>query len=261
MEEQESILIEHIEPLSACVEVEELFRMNMPDAAPNHEAGRIVLWTSARSHRTFKVMVKTCKLGYALEAAKLNRALFEDMVCAHWADKFPEKAAKLIIEHSRYTHVLRAEAYAKHRLTFPGPPPPTLTQEERDALDQRYRYGSRNWTGKSVREMVASIAGMWPKPERRLLMQLHDIAHQANNVILHHCAASLSQGVEETPGGYVFDVKPSSRGVDSALSFGFWTYANTISLVLDGKPRDELNELVSRYAHLFSKVRSAGEGE
>src|SRR4051794_34820726 len=95
MNEQKAILVTHAKEFAACVEIEEFFRRNLPTTAPDHEAGRIVLWTSARSHRTFKVMVKTCKLGYALEAAKLNRALFEDMVCAHWAARFPTRAAKL----------------------------------------------------------------------------------------------------------------------------------------------------------------------
>lgn len=259
MNEQEQILIDNIEEFGACVEIEELFRWNKPTKAPAHEAGEIVLWTSARSHRTFKVMVKDCKLGYALEAAKLNRALFENMVCAHWAERFPKKAVKLIAEHADYTAVLRAELYAKHKLKYPGPKPPTLTPQERARFDHRYRKGSRAWTGKAVPEMVANIVGLWPKAERRLLMQMHDIAHRANNVILHHSAASLSQGVRETQEGYVFDVGPSDLGVASALRFGFWTYANTISLVLTDEPRAKLEEIMGRYSHLLVNVRSAGE--
>ncbi len=259
MNEQQQILIDNIEEFGACVEVEELFRRNKPISAPAHEAGEIVLWTSARSHRTFKVMVKDCKLGYALEAAKLNRALFEDMVCAHWAERFPRKAIKLMAEHADYTAVLRSELYAKHKLKYPGPKPPTLTPQQRATFDRRYQKDSRAWTGKAVPEMIANIVGLWPASERRLLMQMHDIAHRANNVILHHSAASLSQGVRETPGGYVFDVGPSGRGVASALRFGFWTYANTISLVLTGEPRDKLDELMSRYSRLLVNVRSAGE--
>jgi hypothetical protein len=103
MQEQESILVEFVEEFAACVEIEKLFRNNKPTNAPAHEAGEIVLWTSARSHRTFKVMVKDCKLGYAFEAAKLNRSLFEDMVCAHWAQRFPKNARKLIRDHGQYT--------------------------------------------------------------------------------------------------------------------------------------------------------------
>lgn len=94
-----------------------------------------------------------------------------------------------------------------------------------------------------------------------MLMQMHDIAHQAHNVLLHHSAASLGQGVIVTADGYQFDVRASSRGVSSALRFGCWTYANTISLVLAEEPRAKLDELMGRYAHLFVRVRSAGEGE
>jgi hypothetical protein len=218
-----------------------------------------VLWTAARSHRTFKVMVKNCKLGYALEAAKLNRALFEDMACAHWAQQFPATAVKLIEEHEQYALVLRAEAHAKHGLEWRGPPPPTLSAEKRAELDDRYRNGSRSWPARSTATMVENIAGMWPKDYRRLLMQMHDIAHQANNVILHHSALSLKQGVIPTVHGIQLDVKPSPHGVRSALGFGFWVYANTITLVLDGSALGEVNELARRYEHLYSHVRSAGE--
>jgi hypothetical protein len=92
-------------------------------------------------------------------------------------------------------------------------------------------------------------------------MQMHDIAHRANNVILHHSAESLSQGVVITDKGYQFDVAATPRGVSSALRFGCWTYANTISLVLSGDTLDKLNEIMARYSHLFTKVRSAGEGD
>lgn len=121
MDEQEEIIVDHIEEFAACVEVEDLFRRNLPTTAPTHEAGEIVLWTSARSHRTFKVMVKVCKLGYALEAAKLNRVLFEDMVSAHWAARFPSEAVKRIAEHGEYTHVLRAELKRKAQAELPRP--------------------------------------------------------------------------------------------------------------------------------------------
>jgi len=261
MNDQEDILVEYIEEFGACVEIEELFRWNLPREPPPHEAGRIVLWTSARSYRTFKVMVKTCRLGYALEAAKLNRSLFEDMVAAHWAAGFPAKANKLILDHARYVEVLRAEFYAQHGLTYPGGEPQTLTEEERTTFDDRYRKGSRSWTGKTVSEMVTNIAGQWQKDYRRHLMQMHDIAHRASSVILHHSAASLSAGVIETEQGYQFDVRPSKLGVGSALVFGFWTFGNTISLALTGDVLDKLNEITSRYSHLYSKVRSAGEAE
>jgi hypothetical protein len=261
LKHQEDILIEYIAEFGACVEVEELFRRNFPTEPPPHAAGEIVLWTSARSYRTFKVMVEVCRLGYALEAAKLNRPLFEDMVAAHWATQFPEKSNKLILDHGRYAEVLRSEFYAKHRLSYPRADVPELTPQERETFDARYQHGSRPWTGKSVSEMVTNIVAQWPTEYRRHLMQMHDIAHRANNVILHHSAHSLSGGVVETEQGYRFDVRPSKVGVGSALVFGFWTFGNTISLVLTEDILDKLNEIMSRYSHLFSKVRSAGEPE
>ena len=101
---------------------------------------------------------------------------------------------------------------------------------------------------------------MWPQSDRRLLMQMHDIAHRANNVILHHSAASLSQGVIDTPsGGYTFNVEASGSGISAALGFGFWTFANTISLTASAEERPELEAVMGRHAHLVARVRSAGE--
>jgi hypothetical protein len=64
---------------------------------------------------------------------------------------------------------------------------------------------------------------LWPRQDRRLLMQMYDIAHRANSVILHHAAASFGRGVTPTNDRYRFDVRSSPEGVSSALRFGFWT--------------------------------------
>jgi hypothetical protein len=197
------------------------------------DAGEIVLWTLARSYRTFKVVVALCKAGYGQQAAMLNRTLFEDMLAGHWAVKHSKQAVRRMIEHDQYTAVLRAEAFNLHGLRRADANERAYTKEERKRLDVRYRNGSRPWTGRSLPQMLRAVEDMWPEPDRRLLRQMHDIAHRANNTLLHHSSASLSQGVR-MQNGVSFDVGPSPDFVAAALGLAFWTFANTLSLALEG---------------------------
>jgi hypothetical protein len=103
--------------------------------------------------------------------------------------------------------------------------------------------------------MLRAVAPMWNEGDRRLLMQMHDIAHAANNTLLHHSAASLSRGVRVT-NGVTFDVGPSPHMVAGALGLAFWTFANTISLALQGEQLTELSELVTRHKDIYSSTRT-----
>jgi hypothetical protein len=180
---------------------------------PNKETlqGHIVLWTLPRSYRTFKVGVAVCKAGYGQQAAMLNRTLFEDMLAAHWAMKHPQIAADRMIEHDQYTAVLRAEQYDKHGIPHRDVSLPKYTEAQRRRLDVRYRNGSRPWTGKSIPQMLRAVAPMWPEGDRRLLLQMHDIAHAANSTLLHHSATSLSQG-DRAGGGRPWSRRSAQEG-------------------------------------------------
>jgi hypothetical protein len=254
--DQEPILVEYGAYIAACVELQDFFRQHRGDlAAPKNEAGHIVLWTLPRSYRTFRVIVSLCKAGYAQQAAMLNRTLFEDMLAAHWAMDHQDLAATRMTEHDQYTATLRKEKYEKHGIPHREGTLPTYTAEQRKRLDALYGRGARPWTGKSVPEMLRAVAPMWNEEDRRLLMQMHDIAHAANNTLLHHSAASLSQGVRVT-NGVTFDVGPSPHMVAGVLGLAFWTFANTISLALEAQRLAELSELVTRHKDIYSSTRT-----
>ena len=255
--DQEEILVEYGQYVAACVELQEFFRRHRADmAAPSNEAGYIVLWTLPRSYRTFRVVVALCKAGYGQQAAMLNRTLFEDMLAAHWAMRHQDIAAKRMTEHDHYTATLRKEQYQKHGIPHREPTSlPTFTDEERARLDVGYRSGSRPWTGKTIPQMLRAVAPMWNEADRRLLMQMHDIAHAANNTLLHHSATSLSQGVQATEEGVMFNVGPSRDFVAAALGLAFWTFANTISLGLEGDSLAELNDLTTKHRDVYSSER------
>ncbi len=196
----------------------------------------------------------------------LNRTLFEDMVSAHWAVKHPDAAAKRMAEHDLYTATLRAEEYAKHGIKRPTPTKlPSYTEEERAKLDKRYRNGSSAWTGKTLPAMVRTIESMWSEPDRRLVNQMHDLAHRANNTLLHHSSASLSLGVtvsedEQGTETVTFNVGPTRDFIGSSLAFALWTFPNTFSLLLEGEALDGLNELMRKRRDLYSTARASEAG-
>lgn len=265
MQEQEALLEEYADYFAACEETAQFFRdhrMVDPRATPEWLA---VNWTTARSYRTYLVVVHLCKCGYGLQAAMLNRTLFEDMISAHWAIKHPKAAATRMAEHDAYTATLRAEDYEKHGMNRPrGENLPTYTKKQRERLDRHYRRGASGWTGKSVPAMVRDVETMWEAADRRLLHQMHDIAHRANNTLLHHSATSVSQSVtvsgDDDEHTVVFNVGPTRDFIRPALGFALWTFPNTFSLLLNGEPLKALNEFSRKYAHLYSTTRVSEAG-
>lgn len=176
MQEQEALLEEYADYFAACEETAQFFRdhrMVDPKATPESLA---VNWTTARSYRTYLVVVHLCKCGYGLQAAMLNRTLFEDMISAHWAIKHPKAAATRMAEHDAYTATLRAEGYEKHGMNKPrGENLPTYTKKQRERLDRRYRRGASGWTGKSVPAMVGFIGFIVGEASGRPTGDLDDV--------------------------------------------------------------------------------------
>jgi hypothetical protein len=261
VEEQPALLNEFSEYFAACDEVSEFFREHRSvDPKPTSE-WHAVAWTAARSYRTYLVVVHLCKCGYCLQAAMLNRTLFEDMLAAHWATKHPEAAARRIAEHDQYTALVRAEHYKKHSIKKPSGTLPSYTPRQRAKLDRRYRRGTSGWTGKSTAGMLRAVESMWTEADRRLLTQMHDIVHRASNTLLHHSAISLSQGVSVSEDGNVtFNVGPTDVFIRPALAFALWTFPNTFSLLLEGANLDALNELMRKHLDLYSTTPAEEAG-
>lgn len=75
MREQRAIESEFAEYFDACAALREFVRKHRPEFRAKDAAELTVLWTVARSYRTFLVVVHLCKCGYAQQAAMLNRTL------------------------------------------------------------------------------------------------------------------------------------------------------------------------------------------
>lgn len=251
MEDQEYLLRKYAVEFDACAELMQFaidHRPTEPEAKP---VAHLVLWTAARSHRTYRVGIKLCKLGYGQQATMLNRTLFEDMVVAHWASLNPGEAATRIAEYDELAAAVQSETFEKHGIPV-GDGTPALSKERRRTLEQKYGKTPRSWTGKSVPMMVSEIARLWATEyDRRLLVQMHDFAYRTSNILLHHSSQSLSQGIRYSDEMVVFEVGPSERLIESALGVAFWVYGQTLSLVLDDQSFKALTELSQKHSRLY----------
>jgi hypothetical protein len=65
---------------------------------------------------------------------------------------------------------------------------------------------------------------------------------------MHYSAKTLGMRVHQNEdGAFTFHTWPSERFVGLALGFAFWTYAQTISLGVEGDDLMELSKLATRY--------------
>jgi hypothetical protein len=246
VDDQYEITKKYEASFKACDELLEFARQHRPPR-PEHEAALIVAGTVARSDVTFKCLVKLCRLGYGEQASMLNRTLFEDMISAHWATRYPKRATRLLIRHDEWARVRRAKAYDKHELRYDQTTPlPTWWGKRRKRLQRL--FGSGSWNGRSLPKMVEMVSPLWQGADRERLQRMHDVFHQGHNVLIHYSAKTLGLRVhEDADGSYTFHTGPSERFVALGLGFAFWTYANTISLGVDGDDLAALNELAAKH--------------
>jgi hypothetical protein len=247
VEDQTSIEEEFLQSLEACDALDKFGRAHRP----SRESGStpVLNWTLARSTRTFKIIVKLCRLGFGQQASMLNRTLFEDMIFAHWAAQFPKRSTRLIVWHEQYVKLRRIAVYEDHKIRH------NMTAPKWDATREKRMRGlfrRQTWTGRSIPKMVEKVEEMWPRGEDRdRLKRMHDVLHQGHNTLMHHSSRSLSFGVEvDGDGNAKFNLGPSSDLVALALGFAFWTYANMLSLTVQGDDLEALNELATRYDHV-----------
>jgi hypothetical protein len=262
---QEEIVKKFGPCFEACEALLEFARGHRP-GDPKHEAALIVAGTIARSDANFKCVVELCRLGYGEEASRLNRVLFEDMVSAHWAVRFPKRATRLLARHDDWARVRIADARDKHNIAYElSSPLPTWWGKRRKRLRALFRGGS--WSGRSVPRMVEMVRPLWPDEESAERLQLmHDVFHQGHNVLMHYSARTLGMRVHQADdGAFTFHNGPSERFVGPALGFAFWTYAQTLSLGVQGDDLTELSKLVTKYDFVvpdrYLKLRDPAEPE
>jgi len=247
MREQKDVAAKFAPSFEACDALLEFAKNHRP-GWPKHQAALIVSGTIARSDANFKCVVQLCRFGFGEEASRLNRVLFEDMVSAHWAVRFPKRAAGLLARHDDWARVRLAKARDAHGVKYELTNPlPAWWPQRMKRLRRLFR--NQSWNGRSVPKMVAMIKPLWPDAKAAERLQLmHDVFHQDHNVLMHYSARTLGMRVQQDDdGAFTFHTGPSERFVGLALGFAFWTYAQTISLGVAGDDLTELSKLATRY--------------
>jgi hypothetical protein len=199
-------------------------------------ADGLVVAIFARSIDTFTCSLRNVRLGYGAQAAMLNRSLFEDMADAHWIITDPESAEAQYSNHYEHGRMLLADTVASFPDMYPHIEFPEFDPEERTRLDKAFgAFGQKPWSGLSLYQRVQLIKDQWQtEMDREGLRFMHALAHRENNQTLHVSAQSLGAVVVlDESGRPAFRVGPRTDMVRRAMFGAFWTFTQTITVVID----------------------------
>jgi hypothetical protein len=199
-------------------------------------ADGLVVAIFARSTDTFTCSLRNVRLGYGAQAAMLNRSLFEDMVDAHWIITDPETAEARYSDHHEHGRMLLADTVATFPDMYPNIDFPEFDPAERKRLDKAFGdFGQKPWSGLNLHDRVKLIKHQWTtEMDREGLQFMHALAHRENNQTLHLSARSLGAAVALDESGHpAFRVGPRPDMVRRAMFGAYWTFVQTITLVLD----------------------------
>ncbi|MEJ7786176.1 MAG: DUF5677 domain-containing protein [Solirubrobacteraceae bacterium] len=212
----------------------------------------------ARSTDTFTCALRCVRLGYGGQGAMLNRSLFEDMVDGHWIVTDPETAEARYPDHHTHGRMLLADTVASFPDMYAEVEPPEFDPGERKRLDAMFgKYGERSWSGLSLHERVKLIQHHWTtEMDREGLRFMHALAHRENNQTLHVSAQSLGAVAEvDESGRPAFRVGPRPDMVRRTMFGAFWTFTQTVTLVIDhfGFPMSDTERAAMFDASSFHK--------
>ena len=206
------------EQFAACFALDGFSRDHRPSSSPTPDAaGRIILWTYARSTKTFRASLRLAAGGYGEQAMMINRSLFEDMAIARWVERHPEEALPQLTRHTKWARERWGKEMEETGLQLSSTEPSELSSGERKELNKEFM--GKTWVGLSLPGIIADIRDEWPTPlERQLFEQLVKLIHMLNNTVLHQSAVSLGlAGERNDEGDLGFSVGPSETLINSSL--------------------------------------------
>ena len=212
-----------------------------------------------RSANTNWAVLELCRIGFGKQGEMLERALFEDMVDAHWATVKPELAEERFDQHLRHGAIPFGDAARHHPEQYDPGDLPTVDENERKSLAKVFGdFGHKSWTGVNLHDRVKAIEHLWSDGmARRQLYFFVRIVQRYNNNQLHVSAHALNSLVrEDTDDSIAFHVGPSARDVEKALFTSLWTATQIQRLVLrhfdfTRATRDELESIFTDGMALF----------
>jgi hypothetical protein len=159
------------------------------------------------------------------------------MADAHWIAVEPETAAARVQDHHEHGRMLLAETVASFPQFYSDVTLPEFDPAERQRLDRAFgAFGQRPWSGLSLHERVRPIRDQWEtEMDRESLRFMHALAHRENNQTLHVSAQSIGAIMQpdDDSGFTSYRLGPRTDMVKRALWGAYWTFTQTVSLVID----------------------------
>jgi hypothetical protein len=201
-----------------------------------HPHDNLVAALFARSFTSFWAAVELVRMGFGEQAAMVNRALFEDMVDAHWICTEPERAVELYEAHLTHGQMLLGDQIAKYPQLYGDLVIPDFDAAERERLDGLFgRYGTKSWTLLAMHDRVTAVEHHWGDEENRVILRFfRDIPHRENNQTLHVSGQGLTALVRDHGSeGLALRLGPSSEMLERGLFGAYWIFQQTLGLLLE----------------------------
>ena len=228
----------------------------------NGVADTIVAALFIRSANSNWAVLELSRIGFGKQGEMLERALFEDMIDAHWVTVERELAEKRFDEHLRHGAILFGDAARHHPEQYDPKDLPTVDENQRKALNKVFgEFGHKSWTGVNLHGRVDAVEHLWPDGAARRQMRFFArIVQRYNNNQLHVSAHSLNSMVlQNTDEAISFHVGPCPWDVEKALFTSLWTETQIQRLVLryfdfPQATSDELESIFTQGATLFRRL-------
>lgn len=212
---------------------------------PRH-GDSLLFGITGRAIKTYRSSLHLCALGHGPQAVMLNRSLIEGALIGNWISANVDEAFERLALHERQTAHIWRDVFEEHDLDLGALAHlPRLTEEDRAAMNAAFGpYGTRPWTGRNLHDIAEELADRWgDENETHLLRWIVRFHLRHANLAVHVTAASLARPSFPADRPPTYDAAESTEDVAGALLSGFWSYANTIRLVLEGEQCDELMAL------------------
>jgi hypothetical protein len=170
---------------------------------------------ATRATHSFESVIALCRIGRGVQAAMINRSLFEDVLDVHWVAANPDEAPRLADDHERLIELGERAMFTR----FGREGVEALDDEERrdlKVLVDRYDGFRRSWTLANDQTRIALIKERWENEAEAAgyVDQTYELIQRQNNTLLHSSPTALS-----------IAMMPGRRGPNRVGPDGWWRQA------------------------------------
>lgn len=156
----------------------------------------------SRSITIYRAVLALCRGGFPTQAMILCRALFEDVIAAHWAVA-PENravAAARLIDQERLADDIRARRLAEQGVSWGSDE--RLSEEERTRLTKQFRGGNQSWFGDRREAMKIAQASVETRGFIAEWLDTLDLLCSEGSQAVHNTVHSLERS---SRGGFLLE--------------------------------------------------------